>query len=217
MYKAIIFDLDGTVLDTIHTIAYYGNKALENNGFKAIDTQEYNYFAGDGAVELVARMLKFHGCEDKKILEKTLKEYNEMYNSNTLYKTEVFDGINELISVAREKGIKLAVLSNKPHESTIDVMSKFFEEGTFDLCYGGREGIPLKPDPTSAVAMAKELGVENHEIMYVGDTMVDMKTGKNAGFYTVGVLWGFRQRKELEENGADVIVSHPQEIIKLLG
>lgn len=216
MFKGIIFDLDGTLLDTIETIAFYSNKALEKYGFNAIDTKEYNYFVGDGAVELVKRMLAFRGSQNEEVFEKVFAEYNMLYNSDTFYKTNIYDGINELLSGAKEKGIKLAVLSNKPHEATIDVIKRFFGEDTFDFFYGAREGIPLKPNPTSAIMLAEELGIKKEEMIYVGDTGVDMKTGKSAGFYTVGVLWGFRERKELEENGADVIVAHPTEILKLI-
>lgn len=216
MYKGIIFDLDGTLLDTIDTIAFYGNKALEKYGFKSIETDKYKYFVGDGAVQLVQRMLAFHGSYDERIFEKVFNEYNTLYNNDTFYKTAVYDGINQLLKSAKEKGIKLAVLSNKPHEATIDVIKRFFGNNTFDIFYGAREGLPLKPDPTSAILLAKELEIDKSEIIYVGDTSVDMKTGKGAGFYSVGVLWGFRDRKELEESGADLIISHPSEILKLL-
>ena len=203
------------MLDTIETIAYYGNKALEKYGFKAIETEKYKYFVGDGAVQLVERMLAFHGSYDNEVFEKVFNEYNALYNSDTFYKTTVYDGINELLKSAKDKGIKIAVLSNKPHYATVDVIKRFFGEFAFDFFYGAREGIPLKPDPTSAILLAKEMSISNEEIIYVGDTCVDMKTGKGAGFYSVGVLWGFRDRKELEENGADLIISHPLEILKL--
>lgn len=216
MFKGIIFDLDGTLLDTVETIAYYGNKSLEKYGFKPIDSEIYKYMAGNGAKHLVKSMLAESGSSDPEMFEKVFKDYNIAYNTDTLYKTEVYDGIKDLIAVAKEKGLKLAVLSNKPHDATVDVIDKFFEEGTFDLCYGAREGIPLKPDATSAVMLAKEMGFEKDECIYVGDTNVDMQTGKSAGFYTVGVLWGFRDRKELEDNGADMIVSKPMEILTLI-
>ena len=216
MFRGIIFDLDGTLLDTIETIAFYGNKALEKYGFKAIETKEYKYFVGDGAVQLIERMLAFRGSHDKEMFEKVFNEYNFLYNNDTFYKTTVYDGINELLKSAKEKGIKLAVLSNKPNIATQDVIKRFFGNDTFDFFYGAREGIPLKPDPTSAIMLAKEMGIQKEEIVYVGDTCVDMKTGKSAGFYSVGVLWGFRDRKELEENKADLIISHPSELLKLM-
>lgn len=216
MFRGIIFDLDGTLLDTIETIAFYGNKALEKYGFKAIETKEYKYFVGDGAVQLIERMLAFRGSHDKEMFEKVFNEYNFLYNNDTFYKTTVYDGINELLKSAKEKGIKLAVLSNKPNIATQDVIKRFFGNDTFDFFYGAREGIPLKPDPTSAIMLAEEMGIQKEEIVYVGDTCVDMKTGKSAGFYSVGVLWGFRDRKELEENKADLIISHPSELLKLM-
>ena len=215
MYKGIIFDLDGTLLDTIETIAYYGNKTLGEYGFEPIETKKYNFMAGNGAKHLVKSMLAASGVEDEELFERVFKDYNIAYHTDALYKTKVFDGINELISEAKNRGMKLAVLSNKPHAATVDVIEHFFEKGTFDLCFGAREGIPLKPDPEPALAVAKELGLACGECIYVGDTDVDMKTGKGAGFYTVGVLWGFRERQELEEHGADMIISKPTDILKL--
>ena len=123
MFRGIIFDLDGTLLDTIETIAFYGNKALEKYGFKAIETKEYKYFVGDGAVQLIERMLAFRGSHDKEMFEKVFNEYNFFYNNDTFYKTTVYDGINELLKSAKEKGIKLAVLSNKPNIATQDVIN----------------------------------------------------------------------------------------------
>lgn len=216
MFKGIIFDLDGTLLDTIETIAYYGNKTLEKFGFKSIETGKYNFMAGKGAKHLVKCMLSESGSENEELFERVFLDYNKSYNIDPLYKTAVFDGINELILQAKKRGMKLAVLSNKPHTATVDVIDYFFDKGTFDICLGARDGVPLKPDPAPALAVANELGLSEDECIYVGDTDVDMKTGKGAGFYTVGVLWGFRDYKELEENGADIIVSHPSEIIKLV-
>ncbi|MFA7636180.1 MAG: HAD family hydrolase [Monoglobales bacterium] len=216
MFKGIIFDLDGTLLDTIDTIAYYGNLALSKHGFEAIGTAKYKYFAGNGAKHLVKRMLREVDSADEEVFLNVFKDYTNAYNADTLYKTTVYDGIRELISEVKSKGMKLAVLSNKPHEATVDVVDKFFEKGTFDVCHGGREGVPLKPDPAPAIMVARQLGLKNEECIYVGDTDVDMKTGKGAGFYTVGVLWGFRDRQELEESGADLIINYPLEILDIL-
>ena len=193
MFKAIIFDLDGTLLDTVETIAYYGNKALKKFGFCDIESEKYKYLAGNGAKNLVKGMLETVQEYDEEIFEKVFEYYSKEYNKDTLYKTEVYDGINELLSNAKKAGMKLAVLSNKPHDATVDVLGKFFDEHDNYLILTHKK-----------------------ECLYVGDTDVDMKTGKNAGFYTIGVLWGFRDRKELEENGADTIASHPSEILKLL-
>lgn len=216
MFKGIIFDLDGTLLDTIETISYYGNNSLKRHGLNPVEPERYKLMAGNGAVHLVKCMIKEAGCTDESMFEKVFEDYNRTYGEDTLYKTKVYEGIMELLSGAKEKGMKLAVLSNKPHDATIDVLGKFFKEGTFDLAFGARDGIPLKPDPTSAIELAKELGISKDECIYVGDTSVDMQTGKGAGFFAVGVLWGFRDRKELEENGADKIVSHPSEILDLI-
>lgn len=216
MFKAAIFDLDGTLMNTIETIAFYANSTLEEYGFKAIETKKYNYMVGNGALQLVERMLKENGCEDVEIIQKVLKSYNEAYDKDTLYKTYIYDGIKELLQTMKKKGLKTAVLSNKPHNATLDVISKMFGENVFDFVYGARDGVPLKPDPTAAKMIAEEMGLKKEECLYIGDTCVDMKTGKSAGFFTVGVLWGYRDRKELEENGADKIVAAPDEIESLL-
>lgn len=215
-FKACIFDLDGTLLDTVDTIAYYGNKALEAFGYKAIGREEYKYFAGNGAKVLIERMLAHLGVENEAETEKVLSRYLDDYNSNTAYKTEVYDGIKDMLVALKAKGLKLAVLSNKPHDATLKVIDDFFGEGVFDIVYGQREGCPIKPDPTVAIEIGKELGLSKEECLYVGDTAVDMKTGKGAGYHAIGVLWGFRKRDELLKSGADVIVSHPREIAELL-
>ena len=215
-FKACIFDLDGTLLDTINTIAYYGNNALEAFGYKAIDSEEYKYFAGNGARILIERMLAFSGVTDEAEIQKVLKKYLDEYDSDTRYKTAVFDGINDLLCALRENGLKCAVLSNKPHNATLEVIEYFFGENVFDVVYGQREGYPIKPDPTVAIEIGKEFGATPDECLYVGDTAIDMETGKGAGYYTIGVLWGFRKRDELLKSGADVIVSHPREIAELL-
>ena len=124
MYKGIIFDLDGTLLDTVRTIAYYGHKTLEKYGFEAIPTEEYNYLAGNGAKNLVKGMLRFRGSDDEVIFEKTFDDYMKAYNSAPLYNTKVFDGINELIAQSKSSGLKLAVLSNKLHSSTVMILRK---------------------------------------------------------------------------------------------
>ena len=121
-----------------------------------------------------------------------------------------------MIKALKEKGLKLAVLSNKPHARVMEVVYKFFEEGTFDVVQGQVDGVNKKPDPQGAITISKILGVDTTECIYVGDTDVDMKTGKSANMYTVGVLWGFREEEELRTNGADKIVSKPSEIVELV-
>lgn len=214
MTKLFIFDLDGTVLDTVKTIAYYGNYALQKHGIEPIEVKEYNYFAGNGAVNLIKRALRFRDALTDAVFEKVFADYNTAYNADTSYLTAPFEGIRETLDAIKAKGIKMAILSNKPHFATCGVITSLFGEGYFDLVYGQREGIPIKPDPTAVLGILQELNVKPEECLYVGDTGTDMKTGKNAALRTIGVTWGFRGREELIDGGADVIIDEPHQLLE---
>lgn len=213
MIKLCIFDLDGTVLDTVTTIAYYGNLALSKNGIEPIDVEEYKYFAGNGAVNLIKRALRFRGCLTDEIFAKVFADYNTAYNANTSYLTAPFDGIQETLDAIKAQGIQMAILSNKPHFATCGVITSLFGEGYFDCVYGQREDVPIKPDTTAVLGIMEECNAKAEECLYIGDTGTDMKTGKNAGLYTVGVLWGFRGKEELLESGADTIIEKPRQLL----
>ena len=215
MIKAIIFDLDGTILNTIETITYYCNKALETHGFNTATTNEYKYFAGNGAKLLIERAMRYTREYTDEEYQSVFALYNKLYDSDTLYLTSPFEGITELLESLHKKGIKTAVLSNKPDFATSDVVGKVFGKEAFDYVRGGIEGVPLKPDPTAVFDIMKELNVSPEEVIFVGDTNIDIATGKNAGLYTIGVLWGFREREELEKAGADVITDSVEEILKI--
>ena len=215
MIKACIFDLDGTVANTINSISYFANNALTNAGFPAIDTEKYKILVGNGAKVLVERMLDTVGA-DPEYYDAVAHEYNSKYDADFLYLTEPYEGIVDMMLKLGEMGIKVAILSNKPHETTIKIADALFPEGSVDICYGARKGIPLKPDPQGVYEILDKLGIKKEECLYIGDTGTDMKTGKSAGLYTIGVLWGFRGKEELENNGSDAIVSHPSEIIDIV-
>ncbi len=214
MTKLCIFDLDGTVLNTLTTIAYYGNFALEKNGIEPIDEETYKLLIGKGARNLVKNMLNFRNCLTEELFEKVFYDYDTAYNQNTSYKTTVYEGIKETLDAIKNRGIQIAILSNKPHFATCGVVSAIMGEGYFHRVYGQREGIPLKPDPTSLLSLIDELGAKPEECIYIGDTGTDMKTGKNANLFTVGVLWGFRGEEELRNTGADRIISHPSQLLE---
>ncbi len=215
-YKAIIFDLDGTLLDTLETLSYYCNATLKKFGLTPYEKDAYRYMVGNGAKILVHRMLEGRGCDTEELFERAYSTYIAAYNSDTLFKTEIYPGISELLAGLQAKNIKIAVLSNKPHEATVPIIKSFFGAETFSVIRGAMEGVPIKPDPTAALEITKTMGVSPSECMYVGDTAVDMETGKSAGFYTIGVLWGFRDREELLGGGADFIAEKPEEISALL-
>ncbi len=216
MKKLYIFDLDGTLLDTIKSIAYYGNYALKINGILEIDIEEYKYFAGNGAKNLIKRMLKYNGIEQEEVFERVFKDYIDAYNKNTTYLTTIFDGLKVTLDRIKNSGAKLAVLSNKPHFATVSVTESLFGKGYFDLILGQRENIPIKPDPYGVFEIIKYFNVTKEECVYVGDTGTDMETGKSAGLYTVGVLWGFRKEDELKKFGADKIIKEPCELSDLI-
>lgn len=214
MIKVCIFDLDGTVSNTINSIAYFANNALNKAGFPSIETDVYKKIVGNGAKILVERMLKTVGA-DASYYDVVADEYNTKYDDNFLYLTEPYEGILDMLNALKDMGIKVAILSNKPHETTVKIADALFSNKLIDICYGGRKDVALKPDPVGVFEIMDKFGVSKDECLYIGDTATDMKTGKSAGVYTIGVLWGFREREELETNGADAIVSHPDEIVDI--
>lgn len=215
MIKACIFDMDGTVVNSIGSIAYFANSALNDAGLPSIDVEEYKYLVGNGARTLIERALKRVEA-DEKLFSKVFSQYNTTYENNFLYLTEPYDGVISMLKALKDKGIVNTILSNKPHGTAIKVSDALFGDNLIDKCYGAREGIALKPNPAGVFEILKELGLSKEECIYIGDTSTDMKTGKSAGLYTVGVLWGFRKRDELEDNGADVIISHPSELLNII-
>ncbi len=213
MIKCCIFDLDGTLLDTLRTITYYVNKTFEDEGVSPITNEECRYFAGSGPRKLIERALFSKGIDDPERVSEILKKYRNNYDSAPLYLTAPFDGITEMLDTLIKNGILVGVVSNKQHESVVPAIESFFGS-RFSMVLGSREGVPLKPAPDAFYIMMKELGVKADEVCYVGDIDIDMQTGKAFGAKkTVGVTWGFRDRAELIENGADVIISSPDELI----
>ncbi len=215
MIKACIFDMDGTVSDTINSITYFGNNALEKYGLKGYTPDDYKIMIGNGASILVRRMMDGNGCTDEELFQKVLEEYNTTYDNDFLYLTEPYDGILELLDELRARGILTAVLSNKPHSTTLKVADALFGD-RFDVVFGQREGKPIKPDPTVLKEIIADWGVTPEECLYFGDTGTDMQTGKGGDCFTIGVLWGFRSEQELRENGADAIIRKPDEALQYL-
>ncbi len=214
--KLCIFDLDGTVLDTVGSIAHFGNLALEKHNIEPIDVKEYQYFAGDGAKTLIKRMLNYRDCYSDELHASVFRIYNEMYNADVTCKTVIFDGLKEVLDQLKDEGYRFVIVSNKPDFAAKTVVNALYGEGYFDRIVGQKEGSILKPDPHEVLTVMQDLGAEAKDCVYVGDTDTDMKTGKNAGLYTIGVLWGFRGREELEASGADAIVATPEELYKTI-
>lgn len=215
--KLAIFDLDGTLTDTLESIQISVNKTLEVFNIPPVEIDYYRYFVGDGAKELLRRTLKHVNVQEEEMLEEVQKVYSSVFEEYCRYHVHPYDGILELLSSLKEKNVKLAVLSNKPHLRTIEVVEEFFGDNCFDMIQGQCDELPKKPSPEGIFKMAEKFLVEKEEIIYLGDTNTDMLTGKNAGVFTVGALWGFRDRKELEENHADAVIEHPMELLQFIG
>lgn len=215
MIKLCVFDLDGTIADTITTIAYYGNSALREYGLPEIEEERYKILVGDGAVTLVERMLAEVSCTDKNIFEKVYRKYVDDYDKDFMYLTKAYDGIIDLIDSLREKNIKVAVFTNKPEFTALKVLDTLLGDRV-DMCVGNTQNRPKKPDPTGLVEILNHFDVSGSECLYIGDTATDMKTGNGGNCHTVGVLWGFRDREELESNSAEFVIEKPDEILRLV-
>lgn len=214
--KAVIFDLDGTLSDSIASIKYSADKALETLGMGPFTEEQYKYFVGDGAANLIRRALSAAGDTEHEHFQEVFPLYREFFRDNCMYKVEPYEGIPELIKGLKERGIKIAVLSNKPHIETVNVIETLFGPGCFDSIQGQKENIAIKPSPEGVFLILEALGVTAEEILYLGDTATDMRTGKSAGAFTLGALWGFRDAKELQEGGADALVEHPLQVLEYL-
>ena len=210
MIKLCIFDLDGTVLDTVGTIAYYANGALEKNGIAPIEKKQYNFLAGRGIANLVRGMLEYRGCYSEELYRRVFYDYDSEYNKDVSKGTTIFEGLLESLDKIKARGIKLAIVSNKPDFAAQTVVNALYGEGYFDYVTGQKPGGILKPDPSVVLEVMKKFDATEEECIYFGDTSTDMQTGKNAGLFTVGVLWGFRGREELLENGADALLEDPR-------
>ena len=213
MIKAVIFDLDGTLTDTIGDLAAAVNYVLEKNGFPTHDEEKYFYFVGTGSYNLVKKASP-EGIGEEKLFS-MLDEFFAFYGEHYLDKTVPYDNVSETLALLKQKGIKLAVCSNKIQNMTEKVVEKYFG-GIFTYVFGQNDRFPLKPDPAAPLWIAEQIGVKPSEVMFVGDSGVDMKTGKNAGFTSVGVSWGFRTVEELLENGADYIINNPLELLDII-
>lgn len=218
--KAAIFDLDGTLSDSIYSLTYSGNETLRELGFGPFTEEDYKYFVGDGAANLVKRALRASGDAELTHFEEAFRRYREIFAVHCMDGVKPYAGITELLEDLREKGLKLAVLSNKPHAESVKVVENLFGKGTFDVIQGQKEGVPIKPSPQGVFHVLSQLSekfgeeIRPENLLYFGDTGTDVLTGRSAGAFTIGVLWGFRKREELVDGGADAIISKPAEALQ---
>ena len=212
--KACIFDLDGTLADTLESMAYVTNEIMQKYGLKTLPTDNFRYYSGEGADMLMQRALKDAGDKELIHYEEGRRLYREMFAADPMYKVVPYEGMPETLKELKKRGIRLAVCSNKPHPAAVKVIAQLYGDD-FDMVLGQSDAIRRKPAPDGPLMIAGKFGVRPEECMYVGDTSTDMKTGKAAGMFTVGALWGFRDREELNANGADLVAEHPTDLVKI--
>lgn len=212
--KALIFDLDGTLIDSLTDIALCANEVLKEFNLPIHEIEEYKLFVGSGSQILI------ENCTPKntsnKLITKILKRFKIVYDGKLQGNTKPYDGINKVLETLKNKNYKIGVLSNKPHEFTIKYVEEFFSDYNIIEVHGQKDSVPAKPHPIGAINIAEKFNLPSEDIFFIGDSDVDMKTAKSAGMVAIGVSWGFRSVEELKENGADFIVKTPHDILELL-
>jgi phosphoglycolate phosphatase len=211
-YSAVLFDLDGTLLDTLEDIADAGNAALSANHFPTHPVNAYRHFVGEGVPTLITRILP-SDQQDQATIAKVTATYVAEYQKRWNIISHPYAGIPEMLDELSRRGIRLAVLSNKPQDFTRQCVEAFLSRWRFEQVIGATAHMPRKPDPTAALAIAKSMQIAPADYLYLGDTNTDMQTALAAGMYPVGVLWGFRDRPELQAAGAKTIIAHPKELL----
>lgn len=214
-FKAALFDLDGTLLDTIDDLTDSVNSVLKEWGLPTHNRETFKLYVGDGVKTLITRSLPEDMRTKERIAEGVTKMRSE-YSTRWNNKTRPYEGIADMLDGLTAKGIQLTVLSNKPDEFTKKIVASYFPKWEFDIVLGGREGVALKPDPSTALEIASSLHLPPSDFIYLGDTHTDMETALSAGMYPIGVLWGFRGAEELRSSGAKTLIAHPKELTGLL-
>ncbi len=212
-YQACIFDLDGTLLDSLEDLGDAMNRVLKRWGFPEHSLDQYRYFVGSGATRLVALTIPEESRTEETVAQ-CLAEFQADYSESWDIKSKPYEGIPEMLDALVEQGFRLTVLSNKPHRMTTKCVEGLLSRWDFEIVYGHRKGIPRKPNPTAALEIIERLDIPATDCVYLGDTDIDMKTAVASGCFPVGVLWGFREEAELRENGAQAILKHPLDLLE---
>ena len=218
-YKAVLFDLDGTILDTLEDLAVSMNIALKQLGQFSIDVSVVRSLVGNGARIFAEGALAYVTGEPlvpSEMTDRLLAEFSAVYRKNSAVNTKPYEGIVDLLDWLKNKGVYTGVLSNKPHLATLDVLKSHFPKHAFDFAAGQREGVPRKPDPAGVYEFCSALNLSTEEVLLVGDSEVDIETGRNAGLDCVGVLWGFRDKDALIKCGTKILIESPEELKKFL-
>ena len=214
--KACIFDLDGTLTNTLESMTYSVNLTLKEMGLSQITKDQCRMFVGNGARVLIEESLKVSGDPKASRIEEGMKIYGRIFDQNCTYHVTPYEGIPEMLKALKDRGIHLAVLSNKPDRQTVKVVKEIFGDNIFDYAQGQKDGIRRKPAPDGVWYLMEQMQVSKEECLYIGDSEVDAATGKNAGLKTIGVLWGFRDRKTLETAGADHLIERLEELLQFV-
>ena len=214
-YKAVLFDVDGTLLDSIEDLTHSMNTVLDRFGFPLHSVESYKYFVGEGIETLVYRALP-ENRRDEEIHRKCVVAMREEYGKRWAEKTRPYEGVPELLDALTRQGVKMTILSNKPDDFTKLIVRRLLPHWRFDPVLGARPSVPKKPDPTGALEIARHVGMSPDQFLYLGDSKTDIQTARAAGMYPVGALWGFRTREELIENGAVVVICKPTDLLELL-
>lgn len=215
MTCAVIFDLDGTLLNTLDDLGESVNAVLAEEGFPEHPIASYKIFVGDGMRTLCERALP-PAARDEATVQRVFGKMRKLYASRWDEKTLPYEGVPEMLSIFREKGVKAAILSNKPHDFTVRTVERFFPGYPFAEVFGERSHVGRKPDPAGALEIARTFGVSPAEVWYLGDSSTDMKTARSAGMKAVGALWGFRGADELKEYGAQWLMETPSAFVELV-
>ena len=213
-YQAVIFDLDGTLLNTIGDLADSCNHVLAAKGYSTYSTEQYKKFVGNGAAILMKRIHP-EGTSQAE-LDDALVQFTVYYEAHKDIKTAPYDGIPELLNQLKSQDLRLCVLSNKPHEISTQIVKQYFGENTFDIILGKSPDFPIKPDPASCNYLIGKLGLDKSSVLYVGDSNVDMQTARNADLTSCGVCWGFRSEAELRAEGAAFLAHTPDDIFDII-
>lgn len=213
MYKFVVFDMDGTVVNSIGDISAAMNRSLIKMGYNTYTEKEYCYLVGNGMEILCRRALP---GADEETIQKLISIYKNDYLNNCCENTVIYDGVKEAIDALNEHGVKCAIISNKPHPQAMEVADKLFSDDMFIEVMGQKPEFPIKPAPDSLLYMIKKYGYDLSEVAFVGDTSVDMELGNSAGVFPIGVTWGFRERQELEDANAGAVVDTAEELLKAI-
>lgn len=217
MYRACVFDLDGTLTDTLESLTYSTNETMKEIGLPEITSEQCREFVGNGAKVLIEKTLKAAGDENLTRFDEAFAAYQRIFDANCTYHVAPYAGVREMLKEMKKQGLKLGVLSNKPDRQAVHVVEEIFGADVFDHVQGQKEGVPRKPDPAALLMIAEKFQAEPSEILYIGDSEVDGATGKAAGMDTVLVSWGFRSRDVLEAAEPYCIADTAEEILKIIG